>query len=103
VFPGSFLEGLYLRFEVLFQVGAPKMLKAIGATGDFEQRFTCAIAIAPNIPAIGKLAGRDWGRWCLEFGVYLEGVPREFIQGFLSKDVGDKVDLWIVKARVYGT
>lgn len=103
VFPGSFLEGLYLRFEVLFQVGAPKMLKAIGATGDFEQRFTCAIAIAPNIPAIGKLVGRDWGRWCLEFGVYLEGVPREFIQGFLSKDVGDKVDLWIVKARVYGT
>lgn len=101
-FPASFFSGLYLRFELLFEVGLPRIVRAIGAIGPLDQRYSCAVAISPNIPALGKLVGRIWGNWCVEFGVYLEGVPREFAKAILSKDTGDVVDFWIVKARAYG-
>ncbi|HEX7392968.1 MAG TPA: lamin tail domain-containing protein, partial [Thermoplasmata archaeon] len=101
-FPTSFFSGLYLRFELLFEVGLPKMIRLLGAVGSLDRRFSCAIAIAPNIPALGKIVGRNWGNWAVEFGVYLEGVPREFATGFLTKDTGDLIDFWIVKGRAYG-
>jgi hypothetical protein len=101
-FPASFFSGLYLRFELLFEVSLPKMIRLLGAVGSLDRRFSCAIAIAPNIPALGKIVGRNWGNWAVEFGVYLEGVPREFAMGFLTKDTGDLIDFWIVKGRAYG-
>lgn len=101
-FPTSFFSGLFLRFELLFEVGLPKMVRLLGAVGPLDSRFSCAIAISPNIPALGKLAGRNWGDWAVEFGVYLEGVPREFASGFLTKDTGDLIDFWMVKGRAYG-
>jgi len=101
-FPAGFFSGLYLRFELLFEVGLPRMVRVIGAIGSLEHRYACAVAISPNIPALGKVVGRSWGNWCVEFGVYLEGVPREFAKAILSKDTGDLVDFWIVKARAYG-
>ena len=78
------------------------MVRVIGAVGSLDIRYTCAVAISPNIPALGKVAGRNWGSWCVEFGAYLEGVPREFAKSVLSKDTGDLVDFWILKARAYG-
>jgi len=101
-FPQSFFSGLYLRFELLFEVGLPRMVRAIGAIGPLDQRYACAVAISPNMPALGKVVGRDWGTWCVEFGVYLEGVPRGFAKAVLSKDTGDLVDFWVLKARAYG-
>jgi len=46
--------------------------------------------------------GRSWGNWTVEFGVCLEGIPRECVAGFLVKDTGKLVDLWLVKGRAYG-
>lgn len=102
-FPGEFLEGLYLRFEVLFTVGIPRMLAALGGAVDIVPRATLAVAISPNLPALGRLAGRDWGAWCVEFGAYLEGVPRAMVGGHLVKESGGAVDLWLVRATVRGT
>ena len=101
-FPQRFFSGLYLRFEVLFEVGLPKMIRIVGASGSIDGRFTCAASISPNLPAIGKLVGRNWGNWSIDFGVYLEGVPRDFAANYLSKDTGDFIDFWLVKGRVYG-
>ncbi len=101
-FPDAFFAGLYLRFEVVFEVGLPRMIRLLGAVGSLEQRFKLAIAVSPNLPALGRLVGKDWGDWAVEFGAYLEGVPKEFANGFLTKDVGDLIDFWIVKASVYG-
>ena len=101
-FPQAFFAGLYLRFEVLFEVGTPRMLKVLGVTDQLENRLTCVVSISPNIPCLGRIVGRDWGQWRVDFGVYLEGVPREFVSGFLLKDTGDVVDLWLVKGRVFG-
>ena len=101
-FPTSFLSGLYIRFEVLFEVGLPNMVRLLGATGSLDRTFACAVCISPNIPAMGRLLGRNWGSWGVDFGVYLEGVPKEFVQGFLAQDTGDLVDFWLVKGRAYG-
>ena len=101
-FPTEVFSGLYVRFDVLFEVGTPRMLSALGVTKELEERLTCVATIGPNIPCLGKLAGRDWGQWRVDFGSYLEGVPREFVSKFIVKDTGDLVDLWLVKGCVYG-
>lgn len=101
-FPPSFFSGLYLRFELLFEVGLPRMIRVVGGIGPLDQKYACAVAVSPNIPALGKLAGRSWGTWCVEFGLCLEGVPREFAKGMLKNSSGDVVDFWVVKARAYG-
>jgi hypothetical protein len=101
-FPKDFFSGLYLRFEIIFVVGAPKLLRALGSVRELDQRLTCGIVISPNIPALGRLVGRDWGKWSVEFGLRLEGIPRDYISSFMMKDIGDMVDLWVLKGRIYG-
>jgi len=100
--PPAFFESMFIRFELLLEVGLPKMMRVIGAVGDLEARYALAVAVFPNLPAIGKLAGKSWGAWSVGFGAYLEGVPREFVAKFLSKTSGDFVDFWIFKARLRG-
>ncbi len=101
-FPREFFAGLSLRFELLFEVGLPRMMRAIGVSSDAGQRLECAVVISPNVPALGKVAGRSWGNWSIDFGVCLPGVPKDLASSFLLKDTGDLVDFWIVKARLYG-
>jgi hypothetical protein len=101
-FPPNFFAGLYIRFELLFEVGMPKIIRMIGAAGTIGNRFECAVVVSPNMPAIGKIVGKNWGNWSIDFGVCLSGVPKEFASSFLLKDTGDLIDFWIVKARLYG-
>jgi len=101
-FPASFFGGLYLRFEAMFEVGLPRMVRLLGVVGDLQSSYSCAVCISPNLPAIGRMAGRSWGNWSVDFGVYLEGVPKDFASSVVSLDSSDYVDLWLVKARVYG-
>ena len=102
-FPKDFFSGLYLSFQAIFFVGMPKMIRALGAVGNLHQRFTLAISVSPNIPAIGKLMGKDWGTWEVSFGACLEQVPRTFAAGFLTNDrMGDYIDYWLLKGRLYG-
>ena len=99
--PQEFFAGLSLRFELLFEVGLPKMMRVMGMA-DTQERLECAVIVSPNVPAIGKIVGRDWGNWSIDFGLCLQGVPKELVGAFLLKDTGDLVDFWIVKARLYG-
>ncbi|MGQ9587331.1 MAG: lamin tail domain-containing protein [Thermoplasmata archaeon] len=101
-FPKAFFSGLYIGFEVLARAGVPNMVRLIGAVGDLSTEYAYVISVSPNLPALGRLAGRDWGNWSVDFGVYLEGVPRAFATGFLAKDTGDLIDFWIVRARLRG-
>ena len=101
-FPRSFFSGMFLSFEVLFTVGMPKMVRILGAVGDLQQRFTLALSISPNIPALGKLVGRDWGNWSIEFGACVEGVPRDFVNGMLTTNSSKLVDFWLLKGEVHG-
>jgi hypothetical protein len=101
-FPERFFAGLFVRFEVLFEVGPPKLLTALGASSVPDATLTAVVRVAPNVPALGRLVGRDWGQWRVELGFYLEGAPRSLVEPFMVKDTGDRVDIWLVKALVYG-
>ena len=100
--PDAFFANLHVRFELLFFVGMPKMLTVLGARVDPGVRVTAVVSVAPNMPAIGKLAGRDWGVWSVDFGLRIEGVPRDVVGTTLIKSSGDLVDVWLVRARIYG-
>lgn len=100
--PEGFFSGLYLRFDALFEVGAPRIVSSLGVTRDLDDRVACVVTIGPNIPCLGRLAGKAWGQWRVDFGMYLEGVPRECVSSFMLKDTGDTVDLWLVKGSAYG-
>jgi hypothetical protein len=100
--PDGFFANLHLRLEVFFSVGMPKMLKALGGRVDETVEVAATAAIAPNIPAIGKLFGRDWGSWSVDFGICLEGIPREAVGSLMLKEAGDTVDVWLVRAKAYG-
>ena len=101
-FPPKFFSGLYLRFEVLFEVGLPRMVRLLGVVGSLDAKFSAAVAVSPNMPALGRLVGKDWGDWSLDFGLYLEGVPRGFVNGYITDNTGELVDLWLAKGRIYG-
>jgi hypothetical protein len=102
-FPKEFFSGLYLRFEALFEIGLPKIMKVIGAVSEIRDRYALVLSISPNLPAIGRLLGRDWGNWSVDFGAYLESVPRDFGKMLFTTDSGGLMDFWLVKGRMYGT
>jgi hypothetical protein len=101
-FPSAFLSDLYLRFESLFEVGLPRALRVIGALAGVRDRYSLVVSISPNLPAIGKLLGRSWGNWSVEFGAYLESVPKQFGSMLFTVDSGGLMDFWLVKGRLYG-
>ena len=100
--PDAFFSNLHIRFEVLFFVGMPRLLTALGGRVDQSLRVTAIVAISPNMPAIGRLAGRDWGSWAVDFGFCLEGIPREVVGSMLVQSSGELVDVWLVRAKAYG-
>jgi hypothetical protein len=100
--PDGFFANLHLRLEVFFSVGMPRMLAALGGRVDESIQISATASIAPNMPAIGRLFGRDWGAWSVDFGLCLEGVPREAVGSMMLKASGDLVDVWLVRARAYG-
>ena len=100
--PSGFFANLFVRFEVLFTVGMPRMLTALGGRVDLDMRVDAVVAVAPNLPALGKLAGRDWGPWAVELGACLEGVPREVVGNTLVQSSGEFVDIWLVRAKAAG-
>ncbi|UCE92207.1 MAG: hypothetical protein JSV90_03480 [Methanobacteriota archaeon] len=100
--PEAFFADLHIRFEVLFFVGMPRLLSALGGRVDQSLRVTALVAISPNMPAIGRLVGRDWGRWEVDFGLCLEGIPREVVGSLFVGASGERVDVWLVRARAYG-
>ncbi len=102
-FPAQFFSGLYLRFEVLFEVGLPKMMRVLGPADGVQDSYCLACCISPNLPAIGKLVGKRWGNWSVDFGACIEGLPEEFASKLFAVDGGSMVDFWLVKGRVYGT
>ena len=100
--PDGFFANMHLRLEVFFSVGMPRMLKALGGRVDESLRVSATASVAPNMPAIGKLFGRDWGTWAVDFGLCIEGIPREVVGSMMLKASGDLVDVWLVRARAYG-
>ncbi|UCG69339.1 MAG: hypothetical protein JSV09_16435 [Thermoplasmata archaeon] len=99
--PKSIPEQMYVRFEVYFEIGTPKIIQKISTEPPPDCRLSIAVQV--NIPALVALIGWDWGDWEVIFGVYLARFPSRSVSNILgtSDDKDTYVDLWLLKARVY--
>jgi len=102
--PNGLPEYLGIRFEVYFTVGFPKMLRKLEKkTGSdtLPKKMDMAISIQPNVPAIVRLAGIDWGRWKIDFGIYVQNFPASSLGKVYTMNKDSITDLWLVKGQIY--
>jgi hypothetical protein len=99
--PKELPEHMFIRFELYFSVGTPKLITKVCKDPPPKCRF--AIAIQANIPALVNLLGWDWGDWEVVFGVYLDHFPSRALSKTFgtSEDKDSFVDLWLFRVRVY--
>ncbi|MFQ5884877.1 MAG: hypothetical protein ACE5IO_07230, partial [Thermoplasmata archaeon] len=100
--PGELPEYLGVRIEVYFGVDYPKAFERLAKEpNESVEKMTMAVSIQPNVPAIVKLAGLDWGKWKIDFGVYLENFPGSSLGKAFSLSKDSVVDLWLIKGQIY--
>jgi hypothetical protein len=99
--PNGLPEYLGVRFEVYFGVGYPKMLRKLSPPDQSPKKMDLAVSIQPNVPALMMLAGVDWGRWKIDFGIYLENFPLSSLGNAVTLSKGSVVDLYIIQGRIY--
>ncbi|MEE9223379.1 MAG: hypothetical protein V3U51_01340, partial [Thermoplasmata archaeon] len=98
--PNGLPEHLGVRLEVYFGVGYPKMLRMLSSDQSLK-KMDLAVSIQPNVPALMMLAGVDWGRWKIDFGVYLENFPLSSLGNAVTLSKGSVVDLYIIQGQIY--
>jgi hypothetical protein len=94
-------EHLYLRFEGYAVVGAPAMLRGASSGGEMPQTLKLVGRVEANVPALAALAGKDMGRWRINFGVYVENVPGEMAHELFGTPEDENVDVWILKGTAF--
>jgi hypothetical protein len=97
--PDNLPEYLGVRFEVYFGMGHPKMLRRL-VSSQSQKRMDVAISVQPNAPAIAVLAGLDWGKWRMDFGVYLENFPLSSLGKIETMNQDSIVDLYVLKGQI---
>lgn len=97
--PATVPEHLFIRGEIFAEAGMPRILQhAVGTQIRGEYRIF--VRIQANVPVFGVFIGANWGKWRIDFGVYIERVPKEIADPLFG--TGDKEpDLWIFKGAVY--
>ncbi|UCD92314.1 MAG: lamin tail domain-containing protein [Methanobacteriota archaeon] len=100
--PSDLPEYLGVRFEAYFRVGHPKAFEKLAKEpNESSKKMTMAISIQPNVPAIVKLAGLNWGTWKIDFGIYFENFPGSSLGKAYSLREDSVVDLWLIKGQIY--
>jgi hypothetical protein len=99
--PDGLPEHMFIRFELYFKIGTPKIVQRISEDPPKQSRF--AIAIQANIPGLVNLLGWDWGDWEVVFGAYLDHFPSKALSNTFGTSSDEKTycDLWFFRARVY--
>ncbi|MEE9150898.1 MAG: lamin tail domain-containing protein [Thermoplasmata archaeon] len=99
--PKALPEHMFIRFELYFEIGTPKIIQRISTEPPPECRLS--IAVQANIPALVALLGWDWGDWEVIFGVFLARYPSKAVSKIFgtSEDPNTYVDIWLFKARIY--
>jgi len=94
-------EHLGVRFEMYLGVGLPKMLGKVTTSNQPPKKMDLTFSVQPNVPALMMLAGVDWGRWNIDFGVYLEDFPLSSLGNFVTLSKGSVVDFYLLKGQIY--
>ncbi len=93
-------EHLFIRLDFYCQVQMPKMVKGASQSGKEPESIKMIGRIEANIPALAALAGREMGRWRINFGVYVEKMPAKIADPLFG--TGDATpDVWLFKGTVW--
>jgi hypothetical protein len=93
-------EHLFVRLDFYAMVKIPKMVKSASQSGEEPESIKMIGRIEANIPALAALAGREMGRWRINFGVYIEKMPAEIADALFG--TGDATpDVWVFKGAVW--
>jgi hypothetical protein len=104
--PQGVPEHMFIRLEGYLIVGVPASVRGVtpdSLKGEVPQQVTLVILIQANLPLFAGLMGKDWGRWRIDFGVYIEDFPSKIADtlfGYKSEE-GAKISLWLVKVSLY--
>jgi hypothetical protein len=99
--PNGLPEHLGVRFEMYLGVGMPKMLGKVTTSDQSPKKMDLTFSVQPNVPALMMLAGVDWGRWNVDFGVYLEDFPLSSLGNVVTLSKGSVVDLYLLKGQIH--
>ncbi len=102
-FPDNLPERLGIRFELYLGMSFPRALRKLSWTDSSDQlpkKMDVAISIQPNVPAVVMLAGLDWGKWKVDFGIYAENFPLSSLGNIYSVSKESVVDLYILKGQI---
>ncbi len=93
-------EHLFVRLEFYGLVRMPKVLQKASGNEEEPDQIKLIGRIEANIPALAALAGREMGRWRINFGVFIENVPPKIADPLFR--TGDKtINVWLFKGTVW--
>ncbi len=104
--PRSVPEHMFIRLEGYLIVGVPASVRGAvpeSMAGEVPTQVTFVVLIQANLPLFAALIGKDWGRWRLDFGVYIEGFPASIADtlfGYKAEE-GAQISLWLIKVSLY--
>ncbi len=101
-FPEDLLDFLALRIEVFGTAGLPSCL-ARAVPVDVPARIRIAFRVQPNLPALADYWKPELGRWRVDFGVYLEGVPAPIADALFRTGPSATPDVWFLRGAVFET
>ncbi len=97
---------MFIRLEGYLIVGVPASVRGAvpeSMAGEVPTQVTFVVLIQANLPLFAALIGKDWGRWRLDFGVYIEGFPASIADtlfGYKAEE-GAQISLWLIKVSLY--
>lgn len=89
-------ENVFMRFYLHGGISVPSFLKA---AADLET--DAGISVRTNLAAFSRLLGEDRGRWNVEAGVLLEGIPTSAVSAAMDADPEKESDLWLFRMLFY--
>jgi hypothetical protein len=95
-------EHLYVRLDFYGLVQMPKIMQKASGSAEAMPPIKLAGRIEANIPALAALAGKEMGKWRINFGVYVEKVPPKIADPLFN--TGNRtVNVWLFKGTVWET
>jgi hypothetical protein len=101
--PGDLPEHMYIRFSGYFGLDAlPESIKNMMAQrGMNTSDMIMNIMIQVNLATLGCLFGKDWGKWQIDFGIFISGSTGPIVRALYSNPPKNDPDFWLIKGRVY--
>ena len=92
-------EAIDLCAEFYCRIGTPKMLTWLLKSDDIPLEVRLASSFSVNLALLGMFFGKQWGKYCVKFGLHVDDLPGLSLINPLRLDRG-RVDLWLLRGQL---